>query len=119
MNALKKLMAPHTMPMNDQPLLTSIHAVEDLMTAKLQDRKQLKEFMADLEKLRQGSHENAKLQAAYERLGSDKMNAIEYMLDDRKLIKFIHGPPGTVSKVLAGYLVCVRRDDVRPSDNRH
>lgn len=75
MNALKKLMAPHAMPMNDRPSLTSINAVEDLITAKFRDGKQLKEFMTELEKLRQGSHENARLQAAYKRLGRDKMNA--------------------------------------------
>lgn len=110
MNALKKLMAPHTMPMNDRPLLTSIDAVEDFITAKLRDEKQLKEFMADLEKLRQGSHENTKLQAAHKRLGRDKMNAIEYILDDRKLIKangVQRNPPGTGKSWLAIWFACV------------
>lgn len=107
MNALKKLMAPHTMPMDDRPSLTSINAVEDLITANLRDGKLLKEFMTDLEKLRQGTHENEELQNGFKRLDKDKTDAIKYLLDDQKLIKYIHGPPGTGKSYLALWIVCI------------
>lgn len=101
MNALKKLLAPHTIPENDRPSLVSINAIKDLITAKLRDSKPLKEFMPELEKLRRGTHENKKLLEAWMRLGNDKMEAIKFLLDDKKLIKYIHGPPGTGKSYLA------------------
>lgn len=107
MNALKKLLAPHTMPMDDRPSPTSINAVEDLITAKLRDGKPLKEFMTDLEELRQGTHENEELQNAFQSLDEDKMDAIKYLLDDKKLIKYIQGPPGTGKSYLALWIVCI------------
>lgn len=89
------------MPENDRSSLISVNAAKDLITAKLRDGKALKEFMPELEKLRQGTHENEKLQQAFARLGSDKIEAIKFLLDDKKFIKYIHGPPGTGKSWLA------------------
>lgn len=107
MNALNKLLAPRMMPEDDRPSLASINAVEDLITANLRDGQALKEFMTDLEKLRQGIHKNQKLQYFYKRLSKDKHEAIQYLLDDKKLIKYIHGPPGTGKSYLALWIVCI------------
>lgn len=79
MNALKKLLAPHTMPENDRPSLISINVVKDLITAKLRDGKPLKDFMPHLEKLRQGTHENKKLQEAFTRLGSAEVQLVVFL----------------------------------------
>lgn len=107
MNALKKLLAPHTMPMDDRPSLSSINAVEDLIDGKLRDGQALKEIMTSLEKLRRGIHEDKKLQYFYRRLSKDKHGAIQYLLDDKKLIKYIHGPLGTGKSYLALWIACI------------
>lgn len=60
-----------------------------------------------LEKLQQRTHEDKVLQKMYDRLSKDKNGAIEFLLDDKKLIKYIHGPPGTAKKRLALFLICI------------
>lgn len=117
MTALKKLSAPHTMPEDDRPSVASLHLFEDLVKAALRDNKPLKELMPDLEKLRRGKHENKHLQRFYKRLSRDKHKAIEYLLDSKKLIKYIHGPPGTGKSYLVLFFACMALMFGPPTDD--
>lgn len=63
--------------------------------------------MPVLDQLRQGAHPCKKLQDAYKYLTKDKHQAIEGLLCDKKLLKYIHGPPGTGKSHLLIFLVCV------------
>lgn len=107
MTALKKLSAPHTMPEDDRPSVSSLLLFDDVVKADLRDNKPLKEFMPDLELLRLGKHDNEDLQRFYKYLSTDKQKAIEYLLDSKKLIKYIHGPPGTGKSYLALFFACI------------
>ncbi|KAJ0118255.1 hypothetical protein J7T55_009038 [Diaporthe amygdali] len=107
MNALRKLMAPHTMPLDDRPSLASINASRDLISAKLRDGEALKDIMPAFEQLRRGKHPDRHLQRFYQQLSKDKHGAIEFLLDDKKLIKYIHGPAGTGKSYLALWIACL------------
>lgn len=107
MTALKKLSAPHTMPEDDRPSIASLDLFTDVVRGELRDVEPLKELMTDLEQLRRGKHDNKDLQRFYKRLSRDKHNAIEYFLDNKKRIKYIHGPPGTGKSHLALFLTCI------------
>lgn len=107
MDALKKLMAPHTMPLDDRPSLASINASRDLISVKLRDGEALKDIMPAFEQLRRGTHPDRHLRRFYQQLSKDKHGAIEFLLDDKKLIKYIHGPPGTGKSYLALWIACL------------
>lgn len=117
MTALKKLSAPHTMPEDDRPSVASLRLFADVVKAALRDNKPLKELMPDLELLRRGKHENKNLQRLYKRLSKDKHKAIEYLLDSKKLIKYIHGPPGTGKSYLALFFASVACMFEPPTDD--
>ncbi|KAL1863920.1 hypothetical protein Daus18300_008069 [Diaporthe australafricana] len=107
MTALKKLMAPHTMPLDDRPSLASLNAVHDSITMKVRDGEALKDILPPLQRLRSRTHPDQRLQHLYDMLSKDKHRTIEYLLDDRKLIKYVHGPPGTGKSYLAVWLACI------------
>lgn len=117
MTALKKLTAPRTMPEGDRSSVASLLLFEDLVKAALRDNKPLKELMPDLELLRLGKHDNKDLQRFYESLSTDKHKAIEYLLDSKKLIKYIHGPPGTGKSYLALFFACIALMFSPPTDD--
>lgn len=117
MTALKKLSATHTMPEGDRPSVASLLLFEDVVKGALRDNKPLKELMPDLELLRLGKHDNKDLQRFYESLSMDKHKAIEYLLDSKKLIKYIHGPPGTGKSYLALFFACIAVMFSPPTDD--
>lgn len=107
MNAFKKLSAPHTQPLDDRPSVASVQLFEDLYKGELRDGRSLRELMPDLDKLCRDEHPDAKLTKWFKYLSSDQLRVILELLNDMKMIKYIHGPPGTGKTYLLILLVCV------------
>ncbi|ROV96885.1 hypothetical protein VPNG_09255 [Cytospora leucostoma] len=94
MKALKALTFPETLPVHDRPSQASLDLFNDIVNCDHRDYRTGADFVPIWKEIRDGTVDQT-LVNARNTLAKDKKEAIQYILDDSKRIKLIHGPPGT------------------------
>ncbi|KAJ4385725.1 hypothetical protein N0V93_010154 [Gnomoniopsis smithogilvyi] len=108
MNALSSLAYPHTVNERDRPSKEMVDTFQQLILNDFQDYLPGREYIPIWDKMLNGSKDLPEevLQVAGS-LSNDKKQALHQILDDRKRIKAIIGPPGTGKTYFCGILMLV------------